>query len=554
MSRSIAPDGGVLRLCPPVCRLGHPSVLERALALGPGDATLLWIYKVLFFSLLATLMAVAIEKSAEYASAMFERTQPPLHGPQDEAMDVDPTPSHSAPTVTIGAMAEPTQSLQDAQYGAMNADPAQLHSPPPGIPLPGNLVDGKREVVWIDLTDIHRREPNFMKTGNVATPKERLQDFSKNPPEWDVVLLPGTRKRHCGPQDGGVPNVDKRRELLFIGTADSIVSRSQLCLLTERSKDTRTAAEKAELLAWADRCCALNEYERTHPDNTSDDEPALAMGTPTTTSLQVSECAAINERLQQMQAEIARLTMALTSAGLVPPCPTVVDGPETAATAHREPGAVDAAATVTATVNATMTEIATTNVTTAGAAASPATPSEVTTLGNGRMICFEKQSVPDPPRISFAKDIPQLAKMWDDSSVDWDPAQAVLHIQGEPIALKHWKFVYRYGKAGQWAGAKKLWYQWQDIATSWQELTEEGFWQKYSSPDGMHMAYSTICKMMKQERIAADRIDAERAKEEYGDRFCAVFEYRRGGERHVMNKPATIAKHYRSLHSSAGQV
>jgi len=292
------------------------------------------------------------------------------------------------------------------------------------------------------------------------------------------------------------------------------------------------------------------------------------------TSLQVSERAAINERFQQMQAEIARLTMALASASLAPPCPTVVDGPATAATVQREPGAVDAAATVAATANATtVTEIATTNATTTGAAASPATPSEVTSsheqpptvatslpgpleslrLGNGRTLCFSKQSVPDPPGISFAKEIPRLVKMWDDSSVDWDPAQAVLHIQGEPIALKHWKSVYRYGKAGQWAGAKKLWYQWQDIATSWQELTEEGFWQKYSSPDGMHMAYTTICKMMKQERIAADRIDAERAKEEYGDRFCAVFEYRRGGERHVMNKPATIAKHYRSLHSSAGQ-
>jgi len=152
MSRSIVPDGGGLRPCPPFCRLGHPGVLECALAFSLGDSTLLWICKVLFFSLLATITAITIEKSAEYASAMLERTQPPLHGPQDEAMDVDPTPSHSAPTVAIGAMPEPTQpSLQDPRDGAMNADLTQSHLPPLRIPLPGNLVDGKREVVWIDL-------------------------------------------------------------------------------------------------------------------------------------------------------------------------------------------------------------------------------------------------------------------------------------------------------------------------------------------------------------------------------------------------------------------
>jgi hypothetical protein len=197
------------------------------------------------------------------------------------------------------------------------------------------------------------------------------------------------------------------------------------------------------------------------------------------TSLQISERAALDERLQQMQAQIATLTLALASAGLTSPYPTVVDGPGPTAAAQRGPGIVDAA--VTATANVTVTEIATAATTTSAAAASPATLSEATMshkqpptvatsppgtlellrLGNDRTLCFEKESVPDPPGISFTKDIPHLVKMWDDSSVDWDPTQAVLHIQGEPIALKHWKFLYRYGKAGQWAGTKKIWSQWQ---------------------------------------------------------------------------------------------
>jgi hypothetical protein len=58
-------------------------------------------------------------------------------------------------------------------------------------------------------------------------------------------------------------------------------------------------------------------------------------------------------------------------------------------------------------------------------------------------------------------DIPQLMRMWDDSSAEWDPVQAVLHIQGQPIALKHWHDVYSYGKPGQWAGTKKIWANWQ---------------------------------------------------------------------------------------------
>lgn len=52
-------------------------------------------------------------------------------------------------------------------------------------------------------------------------------------------------------------------------------------------------------------------------------------------------------------------------------------------------------------------------------------------------------------------------RMWDDDWPTWNPSEAVLRIQGEPIALKHWPDVYKYGKSGQWAGTKKNWTQWQ---------------------------------------------------------------------------------------------
>jgi hypothetical protein len=81
-------------------------------------------------------------------------------------------------------------------------------------------------------------------------------------------------------------------------------------------------------------------------------------------------------------------------------------------------------------------------------------------LANGRSLFFEKQRVPDPPSISFAKDLPRMMRMWDDNLPEWNPSDAVLRIRGEPIALKHWPEVYRYGKSSQWEGTKKNWAHW----------------------------------------------------------------------------------------------
>jgi hypothetical protein len=66
------------------------------------------------------------------------------------------------------------------------------------------------------------------------------------------------------------------------------------------------------------------------------------------------------------------------------------------------------------------------------------------------------------------------------------------------------------------------------------------------------MSYTAICDKLKAERIAADNLDMERAKDVYGDGFDSTFGYRRGGERFVRNKPSAVAKCYRrSLHTEA---
>jgi len=62
------------------------------------------------------------------------------------------------------------------------------------------------------------------------------------------------------------------------------------------------------------------------------------------------------------------------------------------------------------------------------------------------------------------------------------------------------------------------------------------------------MTYTAITKHLRQERTAADKHLAKRAKEEYGDKFESTFNYRCGHEITVMKSDQKIAERYRMLH------
>lgn len=185
-------------------------------------------------------------------------------------------------------------------------------------------------------------------------------------------------------------------------------------------------------------------------------------------------------------------------------------------------------------------------------------------LGDGTILNFTKEEVGDPPAISFADDIPSLVQTWDDTSDDWDPIKCVLHIQGQPIALVYWRDVYIYGKKGQWKGIQNKWTDWQVcvlfidfkldldlffqyIVNSYCDLSPDGFWNRFSV-NGKHMTYTAIVKHLCKERTAADRLLADYAKEEYGDEFASIFNYRCGNEIKVMKSDQKIAERYRFLH------
>jgi hypothetical protein len=81
------------------------------------------------------------------------------------------------------------------------------------------------------------------------------------------------------------------------------------------------------------------------------------------------------------------------------------------------------------------------------------------TLGDGSVLNFTLDDVPDPIAVTFVQDICRLNAMWDDDSSHWG-GESVLTIRERPIPIKYWPEVYRYGKAGQWAGTKSRWTDW----------------------------------------------------------------------------------------------
>jgi len=127
------------------------------------------------------------------------------------------------------------------------------------ISLPGELHGGgeytSTAVSLDDKTHVQLKELchsfKLPVTGNKATLQERLRVFGTKPQEWNAWLAPGARKAHRGPRQGPRKSALKasavRRQQLF--AADASTSHPQL-LVVERSKDTRTEREKANLLLW----------------------------------------------------------------------------------------------------------------------------------------------------------------------------------------------------------------------------------------------------------------------------------------------------------------
>lgn len=184
-------------------------------------------------------------------------------------------------------------------------------------------------------------------------------------------------------------------------------------------------------------------------------------------------------------------------------------------------------------------------------------------LDDGRQLSITESDVPDPPVVSFAENIPQLNRMWDNTSCHWQN-KSPLVIQGVPIPIKHWPEIYRYWKEGQWQGTKGKWWEWkvssiclfsalrakfllQIVIERWRETTPEEFWAQFSNENGMHNSWTRIVKQITAERIEEDEKTVKRARLEYGDSFDTTFTSRKGSRHFVLVDRAAIARRYREL-------
>jgi hypothetical protein len=90
-------------------------------------------------------------------------------------------------------------------------------------------------------------------------------------------------------------------------------------------------------------------------------------------------------------------------------------------------------------------------------------------LGNGTILRFTVESIPDPPAVSFASNIPQLNSMWDDQTEHWCGTSPLI-VSGHPIAVSYWPELYKYRKKDQWKGTKAKWFEWKVSSCCFVEL------------------------------------------------------------------------------------
>jgi hypothetical protein len=98
---------------------------------------------------------------------------------------------------------------------------------------------------------------------------------------------------------------------------------------------------------------------------------------------------------------------------------------------------------------------------------SPNPKTRTVVLGDGTCVEFTANYVGPAPAILFANDLPQLNRMWDDTSGFWD-GHSVLIIKGVPIPIVYWKEVYARSKSGglswkpgHWKRVKGSWCEWE---------------------------------------------------------------------------------------------
>ncbi|KAJ7490773.1 hypothetical protein FB451DRAFT_1023540 [Mycena latifolia] len=168
-------------------------------------------------------------------------------------------------------------------------------------------------------------------------------------------------------------------------------------------------------------------------------------------------------------------------------------------------------------------------------------PTRTLKMAGGKIITFCEPDIPDPPAISFAKDIEDLLQVWDDNSPHWN-GTSPLKINAVPVPLIYWPTVYKYWRATQWKGVKKI------LVRAMSRTTLDDFWAQCSSPDKngqlQCMKYTRILTHLANEWKTENKRLANLARAELTPEQLT---YRKGANHYVMTKDSMIAAYYCKL-------
>ncbi|KAI9057197.1 hypothetical protein FKP32DRAFT_1681931 [Trametes sanguinea] len=167
---------------------------------------------------------------------------------------------------------------------------------------------------------------------------------------------------------------------------------------------------------------------------------------------------------------------------------------------------------------------------------------------DGERFAFDKTTVPNPPQVSFAEDIPRLFREWHQSEL--------LVINGRGIPIKHWAWFYRkrtHIKAQVWDVIRAKWNKWKSIVEERERFTsDEAFWATYSDSTGKHLNQQAILAMLQGNRGKDNARDAAAARKFFGNDLTRAdahgyFVYRKRNVYKVCEKAEAIARKWREL-------
>ncbi|KAG5633956.1 hypothetical protein H0H81_004196 [Sphagnurus paluster] len=403
------------------------------------------------------------------------------------------------------------------------------------------------------------QEFGLIKSGKVDDLKSRLLEFSQLGPEgWAEWRKPGARRSHRGLQPGArkapVKQSLKRRLDIFAGGFSDAPEPQPTPVADHRSKD-----ERDDLVPWARRITAQFPYE---PRDLR--RKALQVTVPTATSGTVpGPDLHYKQEISQLTTSVSHLSKALvdvtanfsSSRDLQKEISDVVLPPlhlgqvitDTTVSLHTQVPAAPAVFPFTFRCDnrsispAPISQLLPTSTALVLKSKDMADTLSCRTLrlGNGTLISFTERDVPDPPAVSFATNIPQLNRMWDDTSPHWDH-RSHLNIDGQPIALVYWPELYKYWKIGQWQDSDIP----KNVVERWREGTPAEFWEAFRDTNGKNLSWTAINATLVAQQKARDAELARQAWEEYGISFDSLFQYRKGSNYTVMTKDSTIAQRY----------